>query len=58
METVLELLKNSDMKIVDIAYESGFQSVRSLNNRFSSRFGMTPTEYRAEISGMNAGKRD
>lgn len=46
IEAALELLKNSEMKIVDIACESGFQSVRSFNSHFVARFGMSPSEYR------------
>ena len=46
IEAALELMKNSEIKIVDIACDSGFQSVRSFNSHFHARFGISPSEYR------------
>lgn len=45
LERATELL-NEDKKLVDIAYESGFQSVRSFNESFKHYFGISPTEYK------------
>ena len=42
-----ELLKNSDRKIGDIAFESGFGSLWSFNRNFMELVGMTPGDYRA-----------
>ena len=41
-----ELLTDRDKKILDVAYECGFQSVRSFNSRFKSFAGVSPREYR------------
>ena len=41
-----KLLKNSDMKIVDIAEEVGYTSLRSFNRAFMEVTTTTPTEYR------------
>lgn len=40
------ILKNSQQKILDIAYECGFDSLRSFNRNFKKIMGMTPNEYR------------
>ena len=44
-----ELLTDRDKKILEIAYECGFQSVRSFNNRFKSFADISPREYRREL---------
>ena len=44
-----ELLDDRSKKILEIAYECGFQSVRSFNNRFKSFTGISPREYRREL---------
>lgn len=46
METAVKLLDETDKKMVDIAYESGFQSVRSFNNCFKMHMGISPSEYK------------
>lgn len=46
LETAINLMEQSDKKIVDIALESGFQSIRSFNDCFKSHFKMSPTEYK------------
>lgn len=46
LETAVGLMEQSDKKTVDIALESGFQSVRSFNDCFKSHFKMTPTEFK------------
>lgn len=43
------LLKNSTRKILDIALECGFTSLRSFNRNFKDSVGMTPLEYRKMI---------
>ena len=46
MGTAIALLDETDKAIADIAFESGFQSVRSFNNSFKNRYGTTPSAYR------------
>lgn len=46
LESAAELMEQSDKKMVDIAMESGFQSVRSFNDCFKAHFKMSPTEYK------------
>jgi len=46
LETALKLMEEGNKKIVDIAYESGFQSVRTFNECFKQHFNMNPSEYR------------
>ena len=46
-----DILTESDMSMTDVAYESGFQSIRSFNSIFKSLSGMTPKEYRGETRG-------
>lgn len=45
LETAVILLEQSNKKILDVALESGFQSVRSFNDCFKAHFKMSPTEY-------------
>lgn len=46
LETAVVLMEQSDKKILDVALESGFQSVRSFNECFKAHFKMSPTEYK------------
>ena len=46
LEDALYLLENSDKKLSDIAFECGFQSIRSFNACFKERFLKTPSKYR------------
>ena len=40
------LLKKSELSVTEIAYESGFQSIRSFNNAFKKFALITPSEFR------------
>lgn len=40
------LMKNSDMPIIQCAYDSGFTSLRSFNRNFKAYYKITPAEYR------------
>ena len=42
------LLRDSHLSITEIAFESGFQSVRSFDHVFHERFGKSPKEFRKE----------
>ncbi|MGD8836108.1 MAG: helix-turn-helix domain-containing protein [Desulfobacteraceae bacterium] len=41
-----KLLIETDKKIIDVAYESGFESLRTFNRVFSNAMGDTPSNYR------------
>jgi len=38
-----QLLTNSDAKIVNVAYDSGYRHLGLFNTMFKKRFGMTPS---------------
>ena len=40
------ILKNTNKKIIDIALDCGFNSLRTFNRNFKEVYGMTPNEYR------------
>lgn len=40
------IIKNKDLSIADIAYRSGFGSIRSFNRTFAKFYGQTPSSYR------------
>lgn len=40
------LLKNKNMSISEVAYESGFGSIRSFNRAFFAVYSVTPTQYK------------
>lgn len=46
LETAIKLMDETDKKIADIAFSSGFGSVRSFNYTFKKHFGISPNEYR------------
>lgn len=46
LETAIELLETTNESIVEIALNSGFQSVRSFNVFFKRNLNITPSEYR------------
>lgn len=45
LDLALDMLKNSDKKILDVASECGFATVRTFNRSFKSFFGCSPSEY-------------
>ena len=49
----IRALTDSELPIGTIASESGFQSIRSFNDIFLKRTGMSPVKYRKSLSGMN-----
>ncbi len=46
IEHAMLLIDESNKSIADIAYDSGFQSVRNFNHVFRNKTGITPIEYR------------
>lgn len=43
------LMENSDIPIIQCAYESGYTSLRSFNRNFKAYYQITPIEYRRNI---------
>ena len=50
LKKAVALLKNSDMKMTEIAEFSGFSNIRSFNRTFKKHFGKSPVEYRQQIA--------
>lgn len=46
LEYAAKLLTNTNLKIIDILYESGFDNVSYFNRLFKNQFTMKPSEYR------------
>lgn len=46
IERVKELLANTDMNLVDIAFKLNYSSVAHLSNQFKKNTGMSPSNYR------------
>lgn len=46
IEKAAELLKSNNVRISDIAYDVGFDSLATFNRNFNSTYGKSPTEYR------------
>lgn len=49
LETAIELLDNTNAGITEIAFESGFQSVRAFNSFFKKNMNMPPSQYRKAL---------
>lgn len=46
IEKAAQLLKSNDIRISDIAYDCGFDSITSFNRLFKSNLQMSPSQYR------------
>lgn len=46
IEKAAQLLKSNDIRISDIAYDCGFDSITSFNRLFKSNLKMSPSQYR------------
>lgn len=53
-ERAVFLLKNTDMKIIDVCIESGFSDSKYLNRTFMEVFGVTPKEFRKQYRNGSA----
>ncbi len=54
MEHAKVLLRETDTKIIDIAFGCGYGSSQYFANTFKKSTGMTPSEYRKRLSGLTA----
>jgi YesN/AraC family two-component response regulator len=52
IEKSKELLLNPNLRISEIAYEVGFQSLTHFNRVFKRVLGQSPTDYRAKLAGV------
>ncbi len=48
-----DYLRTTEMSILEISEDIGFQSVSSFNRHFNEIVGMTPTQYRKQMSSVN-----
>ncbi len=56
IEKAKNLLLNPNMRISEIAYAVGFQSLTHFNRMFHKLAGRSPTEYRETLPGVEAAK--
>lgn len=54
MERAKTLLRETETKVIDIAFECGFGSSQYFTNTFKHATGMTPSEYRNHCAGLTA----
>lgn len=52
MERAKTLLRETNTKIIDIAFECGFSSSQYFANTFKNTVGMSPSEYRTRSAGL------
>jgi len=52
IEKSKNLLLNPNLRISEIAFEVGFQSLTHFNRVFKKVLGQSPTEYRAKVLGV------
>jgi len=52
MERAKTLLRETETKVIDIAFECGFASSQYFANTFKHATGMTPSEYRIHCTGL------
>ncbi len=49
LEKACDMLRTTDMTVTDIAFFTGFNSVRTFNRIFAAQIGETPVKYRKQI---------
>ena len=54
LDRSLELLATTDAKMLDVAMDSGFQSLSLFNVMFKRRYGVTPSQWREDMSRRKA----
>jgi len=61
LERSRKLLRETEEKIADVAFASGYQSVSQFNRRFKEAEGLTPREFRrrerGDVAAYNGGRR-
>jgi len=57
LQRAQELLATTRRKVIDIAMESGYQSVSLFNLLFKRRFGLTPSKWREKVKANETPKR-
>ena len=55
LDTACDMLRDPDLKITDIAFHLHYDSLSYFLRAFKKRFGMTPTEYRAQLKVQRMG---
>jgi len=55
IERAMDLLRNSDRSIIDIAIELGFSTSQNFSRSFRTYFGFTPTAWRQQAQAEKAG---
>jgi len=51
-EAIRLLQENKDLKIINLVFETGFQSKSAFNSAFKEITGMTPQEYRSHLAHL------
>ncbi|MCG8498900.1 MAG: AraC family transcriptional regulator, partial [Firmicutes bacterium] len=49
VELACNLLRNLDLSILDVSYDSGFNNLSHFNKQFKKVTGQTPSEYRKQL---------
>lgn len=49
IKKAMSILLNNDDKIINIAYECGFESLTSFNRKFKEKIGITPLKWKEEM---------
>lgn len=57
VEKVKQLLLKSDLRVSEVAFEAGFNSIPYFNRAFRRYVGCPPSEFRAKSAGANGVKR-
>jgi AraC-like DNA-binding protein len=56
LEKARQLLADNNLRVSDVAFESGFESIPYFNRAFRRRFGCSPTQYRLRLARQNPGQ--
>lgn len=57
MNIAVDLLINTKLKISDVAYKSGFTSIKTFNNTFRKLFSISPSKFREEYRNIETIER-
>ena len=57
LATVIENLKSTEQKILDIALDYGFSSHANFTRAFKETYGITPEDYRGNLPMLNTFKK-